>query len=1192
MPGIHFDITGDNSNIVNIVNDTTERFKTMADNMKQLSQTFDFSDAQSAVDALKHAILDNEKVINNFKEQLQDLFEKQKEAASAGDEAAVQKYGEEMQKLAKYLQETTSENNQLVEALGTLDSAYDETSGKMSESSGIMEKLLGGTKNYNDIISNLPGPLKNAVSGLNGMVKAAKAFIATPLGAVLAALILAYKTITTWLNKSAEGQQALAKISGYLKGVLAGLQQVVMDVGKALYNAFTNPKQAIQSLWQTLKNELLNRIQAAGGVFVNFGKILGNAFKGNFKEAGEAAKAMANDYQKVFTGRDVEQIKEGTKALGDRIAKIHETGKAQSELSARENQLHRDRTAWMNEEAELDKEIAEQRNKMRMGSKSDRAEASKRLQELVDKKTEKNVALAREEYEIKKASNALTDSSQEDLDEEERLRARVVQLETQGITQKGFALRIQDSMNRSLGATSGKISEIIEKEKEFLESLQEQYDTVQRESASLAVGFMEEGFEKEMAEFELEKEQRNAALENEHKERINKIKEMQKAEYKARNGSLNGFAFNALSDAAISENAIYNQQRQNIDAQNELALKAIYKKYTDEYAGFIDKWEELTKKYNDDLTALTLSGALVDNPRIFDTFNTMRNDAFANLAKQWASSGQDSEFKRWFEGLGQQSMVELDVMLSDLLFDLEQFGDELPTDEVAKLNAKIALTKKMLKEGDFDAAGNAIADSSKKALVSWTDLNKVLTDTAKLFEQAGNVIGGVFGETLKMAGKFTTSIVQAGNALKAFEEARKIKDTVGMLTASTTAAGAAIAIASEVASKIKEAKERTEEVDAATKAYLRTLKQIQDSGLLSGFENAFGTNSYGQFVKNLDIAKQATEGIAAVSKTVKGETANIKNWGKALLTGPFALTTVFGTAVSKGNKVTADFVSDMRTGWQKFWGSDKNIVTASMSDFFDANGNLLGEKLQEWYSTYGEGLSSANRQIIEDMLADFDRLTEAKSNIKSYLSGLFGDVAGDMASDMVDNFVETGDAIKDMSGYMADFAKNVAKSIVQGKLMEKVFGDDAQDAIADLLAQGKTSEAINAYNELMERARSLGPEINSFLAGIDLQSLASSSDRTGLSQGKATASQDSIDALTGMMTVVQAHTFEIKESLTGFSAQYETLIANTAAMLEHTQGIHVDTTEIKEIQAEIAELSRSIRTNVSTMVDRGVKMIG
>ena len=1193
MPAIHFDITGDNDNVIQSLQETIDKLEQFSDVAKTLSDAgIDMSNSETALKATQKYVDELGEAIKGISDVIDEYKSKMAEATEAGDTSSVEEYKSKIDELTEAQSQLNQELGSAQSAVQVLNDSFDETAESASKTEGAMVKLLGGQKNYNEIINNLPGPLKNVVSGLNGMVKAARAFIATPLGLVLTPLILGFSALYKWLNKTAEGQQALAKITGYLKGVLAGLEQVAFDVGRSIYNAFTNPKQAITNLWQTIKNDLIGRLKGVSGVFVNFGKIIGNAFKGNFKEAGEAAKAMANDYQKIFTGKDVSQIKDDVQAVTNRVKGIHQIGQAQSELSARENKLHRDRTAWLYEEAELDKQIAEQRNKMRMGSKEDRAEASKRLQELVDQKTEKNVALAREEYEIKKASNALTDSSQEDLDEEERLRARVVQLETQGVTQKGFALRIQDSMNRQLGVSSEKLSELINKENELLDNLTEKQGQQGLETAALSVASMKDGFDKEMAEQDLEHQQRMAAIEKEQQERLKKIEEFQKAEYKARHGSLRGFTFDEDNEMSSAAKEIYENDIQNESERQRQALAQVYKKYTDEYRGFLTEWEELTEKFENDRKAILSSDALTENPEVWAELTLREKEAFEQLAESWAKSGRDSGLAKWFEELSQQSLADLEIMLSDLENEMDLLGENLPENDLKKLKAQILLVNKAIKDGNYDDNTKELVENAEKATVNWADLNKVLTDTAALFKEAGDAIGGKFGESLKLVGNFTTSVAKIGNAAEAYKEAAKNSDKIGKITSSLTIAGAAVSIFSEIAGRIKEAKERTEEVDRATKAYQRTLKQIHDSKILESFTNAFGTDTFGQFVRNMTVVREAGNSISSISKSLAGDTTTIKNWGKALAQsalGPLGTLFGIGTAAKKGKTVTADLISDMRTGWQKLWGSDKNIMTASISDFFDSNGNLLGEKLQEWYKTYGEGLSEENKAIVEDMLAEFDRLEDSKSGVKSYLSSMFGDIASDISSDMVDSFIETGDVIQDMSKYMNDFGKSVAKSIVQSKLMNKVF-EGEEDAIADMLSAGQTSAAIDRFNELMQRAKEQAPEIEAFLAGLDLQNMAGEAARTASSKSSLGASQESIDESNGRLTAIQAQVFQMTEVVTSFKTDYERIIATTAATLQHTQGIHVDTTELKGMVSEMRELSRSVNRNINEMVDKGLKM--
>ena len=1154
MPAIHFDITGDNDNVIKALQETVDNLEQFSEISKRFSEAgVDFKDTATAIKGIEEYINGLNGALDGCADKIEELNKKIAEASMSGDQAAVAQYKEELEEVISTQEQLTEEVSSSQSALDMLKDSFDDTAESAGKTEGVMVRLLGGTKNYNEIIKNLPGPLKSVVTGLNGMVKAAKAFIATPLGMALTPLILAFSALSTWLHKSAEGQQALAKISGYLKGVIAGMQQVVMDIGKALYNAFNDPIKALDNLWQALKKNFIDKMNASAGIVVNFGKMVGKAFSGKWDEAKEAAKEMGDSFNKLVDSSAIGKVYDSVTGYVEGINKI---GKAQSDLSARENKLHRERTAWMIQEAELDKQIAEQRNKMRMGTKEERSEAAAKMQELINQKTAKNVELAREEYNIKKETNALTTSSQEDLDEEERLRARVVQLETQGVTQKGFALRIQDSMNRQLGISAEKLKELVEKEKELIDALTEKGDQQILESTSLAVSAMEDGFKKEMAEQELEHTQRMAAIDKEQKERIKQIEDFQKAEYKARHGSLNGFVFDENSEMMAAAMEIYDKEVENEGERSRQALSNIYKSYLDEYKDFIDQWSDLSKKFNNDRLALIMAGADKFNPKVFQELGEKEREAFEGLAEQWATSGRDKGFTKWFEELKQQSLVDLDIMLSDLENEMDMFGESLPANEVAQLNAKMILLRKTIKEYNGD---DGMAETAQKSIVSWTDLNKVLTDTAALFKQAGEAIGGMFGDALKMVGKFTTSIVQAGNALEAFKEAKETNDKVGMLTSSLTIAGAAVSVVSEVAGKIKEAKERTEEVDRATQAYYRTLRQIEDSKAFENLSNAFGSDVFGQFVLNMQTAAQAGNSLENISKNISKETVTIKNWGKAIAYAATGWGTLLGISTAAGGKsITSDLISDMRTEWQKFWGSDKNIITASMSEFFDSNGNLLGNKLQKWYETYGEGLTEANKKVVEDMLDEFNRFENAKSGIKGFLSNLFGNVAQDVASDMVDTFVETGHVIQDMSKYMDDFAKSVAKSIVQGKLMAKVFKEEDEEAIADLLVAGKTSDAIKSFNNLMEKARDMAPEIEEFLAGLDLQSLGSD-NATASSKGFAAMSQETGDELNGRFTALQISNETIAQNSlvqTGYLLTIKDLMTGSSSVLTDIRDMH------------------------------------
>lgn len=124
----------------------------------------------------------------------------------------------------------------------------------------IFVKMLGGAENYKEIMDALPGSVKHFVKDLEGMTKAANIFIKTPLGIVLGALLLAFKAVQSYLTSTAEGQMKLAKATGFLTGLLKPFKQLIVSIGEELVNAFTNPKEAVIGLWDTIKSQIVNRV--------------------------------------------------------------------------------------------------------------------------------------------------------------------------------------------------------------------------------------------------------------------------------------------------------------------------------------------------------------------------------------------------------------------------------------------------------------------------------------------------------------------------------------------------------------------------------------------------------------------------------------------------------------------------------------------------------------------------------------------------------------------------------------------------------------------------------------------------------------------------------------------------------------------------------------------------------------------
>lgn len=105
--------------------------------------------------------------------------------------------------------------------------AYNQQLDALNES---LNEARGKSKGFLGTLESMPGPLGGIISGIKGMTTASLSFIATPLGAILAAialvvggLISVFKSFDPLLDKIAQGAAAVSAAFTWLKEAVIGL---------------------------------------------------------------------------------------------------------------------------------------------------------------------------------------------------------------------------------------------------------------------------------------------------------------------------------------------------------------------------------------------------------------------------------------------------------------------------------------------------------------------------------------------------------------------------------------------------------------------------------------------------------------------------------------------------------------------------------------------------------------------------------------------------------------------------------------------------------------------------------------------------------------------------------------------------------------------------------------------------------
>lgn len=142
--------------------------------------------------------------------------------------------------------------------LKRINTTLDKNNAAIQKNVSGLEKQKINVGAYGSKISGLPGPLGNAARATQGLTSASLKFIATPIGAVIAAIGLALGTLTSFFKTSEEGQNSLAKITAAASVVWDNLLDIVSSLGKAFFlllkGDFAGMKDAFNEATDGVKN--------------------------------------------------------------------------------------------------------------------------------------------------------------------------------------------------------------------------------------------------------------------------------------------------------------------------------------------------------------------------------------------------------------------------------------------------------------------------------------------------------------------------------------------------------------------------------------------------------------------------------------------------------------------------------------------------------------------------------------------------------------------------------------------------------------------------------------------------------------------------------------------------------------------------------------------------------------------------
>lgn len=328
-----------------------------------------------------------------------------------------------------YILNFEANTSKAVKSVDKLDDSIKDTSKNTQELESSMSGLDQASGGMITKFKGLKQGLKNVITGFKSM---RVAIIATGIGA----LLLAVGALGAAFTSTEEGQNKFNKIMLVISSVTGNLIDILASLGNGIIDAFTNPMESIEKFKDFIVENITNRFEAAIDTIGFLGSAIKKVFSGDFSGAMDDAKSAGSSYIDTLTGvKDtIGKTTEAVKELGEEIIKEGKIAADIADQRAKADKLERqlivDRAEANRKRAEL-LEQAVDREKFTVEERIGFLEEAGKLEEEI---TNKEIQAAQIRLQAKQEENALAGSTKADLEEEARLKAELINLETARLT--------------------------------------------------------------------------------------------------------------------------------------------------------------------------------------------------------------------------------------------------------------------------------------------------------------------------------------------------------------------------------------------------------------------------------------------------------------------------------------------------------------------------------------------------------------------------------------------------------------------------------------------------------------------------------------------------------------------------------------------------------------------------------------
>lgn len=291
---IAFKISVSAKDAENNIKNVTSNIVLLEDNLKQLEAIANDADLGAA---------QFEELANEIAKTIKAETILTETSAKAGNSVEtlgddVNQTDEQFKKLELRIRETRVALQKAEEAGDKL--TFDKLKKDLDELEDNLEATKLKSKQLDDVLVDLPGPLGGVGQALKGLDAGFKLLIANPIVAVLAGIVGVLTLLKKSLSSTAEGQETLNRLSGAFGKILGPILAIVEKVAVPLFNGFAFILEKVGVAFNSVATAFGISSSKIKEASINSSEALKNAAEAQTKrdeEAKKAAEEKAKDAQ-------------------------------------------------------------------------------------------------------------------------------------------------------------------------------------------------------------------------------------------------------------------------------------------------------------------------------------------------------------------------------------------------------------------------------------------------------------------------------------------------------------------------------------------------------------------------------------------------------------------------------------------------------------------------------------------------------------------------------------------------------------------------------------------------------------------------------------------------------------------------------------------------------------------------------